>query len=427
MAEIKFDNLYDQLGLLDQKFYDSTFKNTYDPNKSQPMLEGKKGYDQMKAVYEAEQQVPESSFLSMLNPFSSASAAEVTPGTYKPNNSLQQKVDVMNQFDLPFNYSADDLQARARRAMTQPGLSIQLEKNNPNIPDEIEFLDGQKFTATRYDPYNDPSLNRATTTSNEPMDIEDFLGISTPQNLGFIEDAPQVKEAIYQDRIMNPNLPGFAYQPKESLRNIIGSQLQNAKTKAGQGFDFAKQIPGMVLSAATGIPFAGQIAQGIGGLLGSIFKESPEQKNFRENIATDPEYQNLVNSIPGMSNYNQIFGMGSGRGLMGAIDKRLATLARTEKRQGVNFSETLKERRKKLEALRELERQKEAEFLESQRRGRRPGTGGDGGGGTQDSGGPTGGFSYDSGGRQGYGYGLKYGGRVGYANGGLASLFTRRG
>ena len=257
------------------------------------------------------------------------------------------------------------------------------------------------------------------TPQNEPMDIEDFLGTSTPQDLGFIDDAPQIKEAIYQDRIMNPNLPGFAFQPKESLRSIIGSQLQNAKTKAGQGFDFAKQLPGMALSAITGIPFAGQIAQGIGGLLGSVFQETPEQRNFRENIATDPEYQSLVSQIPGMSNYNQIFGMGSGRGLLGAIDKRLATLARTEKRQGVNFSETLKERRKKLEALRELERQKESEFLESQRRGRRPGTGGDGGGGVRDSGGPTGGYSYDSGGRQGFGYGLR--------DGGLASLAHRRG
>ena len=38
MAEIKFNTLYDQLGLLDKKFYDSTFKNIYDPNKSQPSL-----------------------------------------------------------------------------------------------------------------------------------------------------------------------------------------------------------------------------------------------------------------------------------------------------------------------------------------------------------------------------------------------------
>ena len=87
---------------------------------------------------------------------------------YDVENNLQQRVNVMNQFDLPFNYSADDLQARAKRAMTQPGFNMQLEKNDPNIPDEIEFLDGQKFTATQYDPY---SVTRART--NEPIDIED--------------------------------------------------------------------------------------------------------------------------------------------------------------------------------------------------------------------------------------------------------------
>ena len=257
------------------------------------------------------------------------------------------------------------------------------------------------------------------TPQTEPMDIEDFLGTSTPQDLGFIDDAPQIKEAIYQDRIMNPNLPGFAFQPKESLRNIIGSQLQNAKTKAGQGFDFAKQLPMMAFNAVAGVPFAAQAAQGLGSLLGNVFRETPEQRNFRENIATDPEYQSLVSQIPGMSNYNQIFGMGSGRGLLGAIDKRLATINRTRKRNDGILSDALKRREEKLKALRDLERQKEAEFLESQRRGRRPGTGGGGGGGVRDSGGRTGGYSYDSGGRQGFGYGLR--------DGGLASLTHRRG
>ena len=263
------------------------------------------------------------------------------------------------------------------------------------------------------------ALNQGVTPQNEPMDIEDFLGTSTPQDLGFIDDAPQIKEAIYQDRIMNPNLPGFAFQPKESLRNIIGSQLQNAKTKAGQGFDFAKQLPMMAFNAVAGVPFAAQAAQGLGSLLGTVFQETPEQRNFRENIATDPEYQSLVSQIPGMDQYNQIFGMGSGRGLLGAIDKRLATINRTRKRNDGILSDALKRREEKLKALRDLERQKEAEFLESQRRGRRPGTGGGGGGGVRDSGGRTGGYSYDSGGRQGFGYGLR--------DGGLASLTHRRG
>ncbi len=242
-----------------------------------------------------------------------------------------------------------------------------------------------------------------------------------------LDDSIPMQETIYQDRIRQQNLPGFAYQPKEGLQSIINSQLQNAKTnvgqKVGQGMDFMGGIKDYIMGGG----MLGMAAKGIGGLLSNIFQESPEQKNFRENIATDPEYQNLVNSIPGMSNYNQIFGMGSGRGLMGAIDKRLATLARTEKRQGVKFSDTLKDRRKKLEALREIERQKESAFLESQRRGRRPGTtGGAYSGESRDSqsrgqasAGNTGGYSYDRGGREGFGYGLK--------DGGLASMFTRRG
>lgn len=36
----------------------------------------------------------------------------------------------------------------------------------------------------------------ATANPNEPLDIEEFLGTSTPRNLGFIESAPSIKEAV---------------------------------------------------------------------------------------------------------------------------------------------------------------------------------------------------------------------------------------
>ena len=128
---------------------------------------------------------------------------DISQDAVSPVGTNEQRLDIANQFDLPLDYSATDLQARAKRAMTQPGFSIQLEKNDPNIPDEIEFLDGQKFTATPYDPY---SFNVAPTRSlgqivteartNEPLDIEDFLGTSTPRDLGFIGNAPTIKEAV---------------------------------------------------------------------------------------------------------------------------------------------------------------------------------------------------------------------------------------
>ena len=36
----------------------------------------------------------------------------------------------------------------------------------------------------------------ATANPNEPLDIENFLGTSTPRDLGFIESAPSIKEAV---------------------------------------------------------------------------------------------------------------------------------------------------------------------------------------------------------------------------------------
>ena len=94
---------------------------------------------------------------------------------------------------------------------------------------------------------------------------------------------------------------------------------------------------------------------------------------------------------------------------------------------------SLKKRKEKLEELAALEASKN--LARAGASGRRPGTSGGAYSGEhrdsqsrgQASAGNTGGFSYDRGGRQGYGYGLKYGGRVRFANGGLASLFTRRG
>ena len=189
--------------------------------------------------------------------------------------------------------------------------------------------------------------------------------------------------------------------------------LKFLRDKTGQGFDFTRQIPNLAFSALTRVPFLGT-ALGIG----SMFQQTPEQENFMKNIYSDEEYQNLLSQIPGLGNLNPVYMLGSGRGLLGAIDKRLATINRTRKRNEGILSDTLQRREEKLKALRDLERQKEAEFLESQRRGRRPGTGGGGGGGVRDSGGPTGGYSYDSGGRQGFGYGLK--------DGGLTSLLFRR-
>ena len=79
MAEIKFDDLYNQLKPMQQMYYDQQFSKKYNPEKSNIMLESQPGYEAMKAAYEAQQEIPEKGIMGMLNPFSSASASEVTP------------------------------------------------------------------------------------------------------------------------------------------------------------------------------------------------------------------------------------------------------------------------------------------------------------------------------------------------------------
>ena len=233
---------------------------------------------------------------------------------------------------------------------------------------------------------------------------------------------------------LNPNYGQFFRNRPVNERNFmspikegIGSFKTNVGQKLGQGWDFAQELPGMAISALTGIP-------GLG-LLTSMFKESPEQAAMMD-LYNSPEYQDVLNQIPGMENYNPVYGMGAGYGLDRAIGKRLATINKTLGRMTPQqLAETsLKKRKQKLEELLALEQA--VDFARLGASGRRPTA--PTGGGTQDtgagagfspgqSGAGTGGYSYDSGGRQGYGYGLKYGGRVGYADGGLASLFTRRG
>jgi len=75
MAEIKFNQLYENLSPMDQMYYDQQFSKNYVPGEENMMLTSQPAYDQMKSVYEAQQQVPKKSILDSLNFFSEASAA----------------------------------------------------------------------------------------------------------------------------------------------------------------------------------------------------------------------------------------------------------------------------------------------------------------------------------------------------------------
>jgi|9_EtaG_2_1085328.scaffolds.fasta_scaffold00525_6 hypothetical protein len=113
MAELNAKNLYDQLTPMSQLYYDQQFKKNYTPGKENILLSSQPEYNKMKAVYEAEQQVPEKSFLDSINIFGSASAAEPdkvkstsgTPGfetIVNPDGRISI-VPVDKSSNLPFN------------------------------------------------------------------------------------------------------------------------------------------------------------------------------------------------------------------------------------------------------------------------------------------------------------------------------------
>ena len=122
-----------------------------------------------------------------------------------------------------------------------------------------------------------------------PQTFTDALG--TTRNLSGL-DRPDINTAPFNVNKGVTNTNSFRNMLLDDLRNLpsdlrtslgqtkdalvedfsgLGSFL---KDKSIQGFDFAKQIPGMAISAITGVPFLGQ---GLVSLLSGI-KESPTDK-----------------------------------------------------------------------------------------------------------------------------------------------------
>jgi len=138
-----------------------------------------------------------------------------------------------------------------------------------------------------------------------------------------------------------------ARTPFTGIQEGIGSisnTLDQGLDKVGQSWDVAQQLPGMAIGALSGIP-------GLGFLLNSM-SSSPEQKAMM-NLYESEDYQDLLGQIPGMENYNPTYAMGSGYGLTGAIDKRIARIQKTLQNK---TSPVLEQRLKNLQRLKNKEK-----------------------------------------------------------------------
>ena len=204
----------------------------------------------------------------------------------------ENKVQFGNEkFDSePYEYTPDYLGANSPMLNSEGNAELSSVTDYGYDP-SFGQLESQLYGATSYpgsgntynyfDDYEKvPSLQRAL--GNDRFAMAPEQQYSQPQELGFIEP----EEAIYQDRIMNRNLPSSSYEPKQGimqgLQNSIGSGINNIR-------DFASTNIGRLtglLSSAAGANIPGMIMSGLGAL-----------KNRNPNA---PSYQNRT---PGF-NYN---------------------------------------------------------------------------------------------------------------------------
>ena len=171
MAEINFNNLYNQLSPMDKMFYDQQFQKSYNPNQENIMLSSQNAYEQMKSVYDAQQQVPEKSFFDSLNLFGSASAAEMPT---VPNLSLG--------YNMPtFNLGTGITNTKAATNMFSPFMDNR-EKVNQDLIEQI-IAENQAKTVrpnifdiaggiTQTTPMRDLGFDTSYGVANEPDDTQ---------------------------------------------------------------------------------------------------------------------------------------------------------------------------------------------------------------------------------------------------------------
>ena len=451
MAEIKFNQAYDDMGLLDQKFYDSTFKNTYDPNKSQPMLEGKPGYNQMKAAYETQQEVPKKGFFDSLNFFGSASAAE--PEQYGLVNT-----NIGN--NLPFTSMADMAAA------------------NQNFMDQ--FKTGEDYNMSG--PLRGTNVMEGSVIGPD-MSISDYQSPAGTDILG-MDEMNTYGNTIAEALIDENRIPGRVQESVPNYQGWFERMMSGAQDKLGGAWGKTKELGSRFKEgAAPVLGLASMIGNATNPLNPKAFNYSPDlaaqlnfmDENFPGALINNPssgllQYSDKVmldgelvnNPLRGQAGMS-MFGSNNP---IGQLEKQMARHQKTIDNfanqwgklkeddidaytQKLNIhknrlknTKTIHDKLIANKKAREAAAAKAAQAAhdaQMARSGITVSSGGYQGTGDRGRGGQgafkedvasmrSAGRSYtDAHGNTGYSRGRKDGGRIGYANGGLASLFTRRG
>ena len=288
MAEINFNNLYNQLNPMDKMFYDQQFQKSYDPNKENLKLSGQENYDQMKAVYDAQQQVPEKSVLDKITNlfgFGSASAAEMPQ---VPNLTYRN-------IDLPFNLNTGVTNTTAASPFLKSMADIDASGNvNTDLVNQL-IEENQKKT-NPFDPRNFQSIfpTNVQTGIRQQVPLQN-LGIDTSYGVANEPDEEQVEYLTEQEPSGITKLLSYLpFGENSILGNVIRSLPQESPEIRGMKNFYGNRY---------GLTDTGQVASGI-------------MKGY------NPVYGGFLNTITGGR-----FGTPTQYGLAPAIRRRIDRIA----------------------------------------------------------------------------------------------------
>src|SRR6056300_1591289 len=193
MAEINFNNLYNQLSPMDRRYYDQQFQKSYNPNQENIMLSSQPAYEQMKAVYDAQQQVPEESFLDKINIFGSASAAEMPQ---VPNLTYRN-------IDLPFDLRTGVTNTTAASPFLKSMADIDPKSGGSGVINSDlvnQLIMENQMKASQFDPTKFRSIfpTNVQTGIRQQVPLQN-LGIDTSYGVANEPDEEQVEYLTEQE------------------------------------------------------------------------------------------------------------------------------------------------------------------------------------------------------------------------------------
>jgi len=236
MAEINYNNLYNQLSPMEKRYYDQQFSKNYVPGQENIMLSSQPAYEQMKAAYEAQQQIPESGFFDSI--FGSASAAEppaipnlsyrnITPtfnlGTGITNTKAASPFkiglsDTLNQYNVPGLRSQDlinQLVEQNRQKVASDFINAP-QDYYPSIPGGITDIDLMEENQLPYSGVGDMRYSTPRTIADQN------------RVLGQTFTEPKKSNGIF-DLLMSVVMPGYNF-----VKNIAkGGQPYEQFTPGG--------------------------------------------------------------------------------------------------------------------------------------------------------------------------------------------------